>query len=78
VGSCSRAIAANRNVDSVAHPFIIGRHTGQDPRGYLEELQSVVWEERPGDVVTVFGRYSAMDCNRNRNRTNRGFDTIED
>jgi 2,3-bisphosphoglycerate-independent phosphoglycerate mutase len=70
-------LAANRDVEAVTHAFTDGRDTA--PKAgveYLADLEAVVDEAGTGDVVTVSGRYYAMDRDQRWQRTKRAYDAI--
>ncbi|WP_254862442.1 2,3-bisphosphoglycerate-independent phosphoglycerate mutase [Halovivax gelatinilyticus] len=70
-------LAAERDVEAVTHAFTDGRDTS--PRGgveYLAALESVIAEAGTGHVVTVSGRYYAMDRDENWERTKRAYGAI--
>ncbi|MFB6087381.1 MAG: 2,3-bisphosphoglycerate-independent phosphoglycerate mutase, partial [Haloarculaceae archaeon] len=70
-------LAADEGVEAVTHAFTDGRDTS--PTGgeeYLAELQAHVDEQGTGHVVTVSGRYYAMDRDENWERTRRAYDAI--
>jgi 2,3-bisphosphoglycerate-independent phosphoglycerate mutase len=70
-------LAAERGVEAVTHAFTDGRDTAPTGgAGFLADLGRVVEESGTGDVVTVCGRYYAMDRDRNWERTKRAYDAI--
>jgi len=70
-------LAAEHDVEAVTHAFTDGRDTS--PTGgerYLADLEAHVDEHGTGEVVTVSGRYYAMDRDENWERTCRTYDAI--
>ncbi|MEF8800212.1 MAG: 2,3-bisphosphoglycerate-independent phosphoglycerate mutase [Halolamina sp.] len=70
-------LAADHGVDAVTHAFTDGRDTPpKSAVDYLETLETVIERAGTGEIVTVSGRYYAMDRDHNWERTRETYDAI--
>ena len=70
-------LAAAEGAEAVTHAFTDGRDTApRSGRDYLADLAAYAEERATGHVVTVSGRYYAMDRDENWSRTRRAYDAI--
>lgn len=69
--------AADRGIEAVTHAFTDGRDTNpKSGAGYLRELEDVIEAAGTGYVVSVSGRYYAMDRDTNWERTRKTYDAM--
>jgi len=71
---------ADQGLDLVVHAFLDGRDTPpRSARGYVETLEKdLAGIGRPCPIVTVSGRYYAMDRDRRWDRTQMAYDALVD
>ena len=71
------SLAAERGVEAVTHAFTDGRDTAPTAGvDYLDALSTHAGRCGTGDVVTVSGRYYAMDRDGNWDRTRHTYETV--
>ncbi|MFN0202622.1 MAG: 2,3-bisphosphoglycerate-independent phosphoglycerate mutase [Bacteroidia bacterium] len=71
------SLLAKENITTYIHAFTDGRDT--DPRGglaYMQDLEQHLAQEKCGKVVSVIGRYYAMDRDKRWERVEQAYDLL--
>ena len=71
-------MAKRNNVDKVfIHAFLDGRDTPPTSAGsYLEKLETIIDEKKEGQIVSIVGRYYAMDRDNRWDRVELAYDEL--
>jgi len=68
---------ATENIPVYIHAFMDGRDTDpQGGKGYMEDLEAHLAKENCGKVVSIIGRYYAMDRDKRWERVKRAYDLL--